>query len=233
MADDDGVHGVVANVEGKTTTIPCKAVVLAAGPAEASATPTYRSKQTRKLTMNTTQNTLAKAAAMCITALALSSGAIAQDKPAYDQAKASAKATYDAEHKQCGALAGNAKDICVEEAKARRVGTEANAEAAYKGTPEARAEAAKDIAEANYDVAKERCDDKGGNAKDVCVKEAKAALEKSKADAKAGMKVSEARHDAAKDKMDADYKVAKEKCDTLAGDAKDSCVAQAKMTYKQ
>ena len=37
VADDDGVHGVVANVEGRTTTIACKAVVLAAGGFEANA----------------------------------------------------------------------------------------------------------------------------------------------------------------------------------------------------
>src|SRR5579862_891519 len=37
VADDDGVHGVVANVEGKTTTIPCEGVVLACGGFEANA----------------------------------------------------------------------------------------------------------------------------------------------------------------------------------------------------
>jgi len=37
IADDDGVHGVIANVEGKTTQIPCKAVVLACGGFEANA----------------------------------------------------------------------------------------------------------------------------------------------------------------------------------------------------
>jgi len=37
IADDDGVHGVVANVEGKTTEIACKAVVLACGGFEANA----------------------------------------------------------------------------------------------------------------------------------------------------------------------------------------------------
>src|SRR2546430_6341260 len=36
-ADDDGVHGVVANVEGKTTSIRAKAVVLACGGFEAKA----------------------------------------------------------------------------------------------------------------------------------------------------------------------------------------------------
>jgi tricarballylate dehydrogenase len=37
IADDDGVHGVVANVEGKTVQIPAKAVILACGGFEANA----------------------------------------------------------------------------------------------------------------------------------------------------------------------------------------------------
>jgi tricarballylate dehydrogenase len=37
IADDDGVHGVIANVAGKTTSIPAKAVVLASGGFEANA----------------------------------------------------------------------------------------------------------------------------------------------------------------------------------------------------
>ncbi len=37
IADDDGVHGVIANVEGKTTEIKAKAVVLACGGFEANA----------------------------------------------------------------------------------------------------------------------------------------------------------------------------------------------------
>jgi tricarballylate dehydrogenase len=37
IADDDGVHGVIAKVEGKTTRIPAKAVVLACGGFEANA----------------------------------------------------------------------------------------------------------------------------------------------------------------------------------------------------
>ena len=37
IADDDGVHGVIAKVEGKTTRIPAKAIVLACGGFEANA----------------------------------------------------------------------------------------------------------------------------------------------------------------------------------------------------
>src|SRR5262250_2225604 len=37
IADDEGVHGVIAKVEGKTTQIPAKAVILASGGFEANA----------------------------------------------------------------------------------------------------------------------------------------------------------------------------------------------------
>jgi len=165
-------------------------------------------------------------------ALAFAVGAnAAGDKTAYENAKASAKSTYEAASKQCDAMNGNAKDICVAEAKAARTKTEANAEAAYQGTPKARAHAVEEIAEANYKVAKERCDDRTGNDKDVCMKVAKAELTRAKADAKANRKTVEARQDAAKDKLEADYKVAAEKCDALNGDAKSACVRDAKAKY--
>ena len=128
-------------------------------------------------------------------------------------------------------MSGNAKDICVAEAKAKQTRTEMMAEAAWKDTPKAHEHATHEIAEADYKVAKERCDDKAGNDKDVCVKEAKAVMVKANADAKATHKVADARVDASKDKREADYKVAAEKCDAMAGDAKSACVAQAKAKY--
>ena len=45
------------------------------------------------------------------------------DKTAYESAKASAKSTYEAAKARCDALSGNAKDICVAEAKAARTKT--------------------------------------------------------------------------------------------------------------
>ena len=171
----------------------------------------------------------------CAVALAFGSlGAhAAGDKSAYEQTKSTAKAAYDADKKGCDALGGNAKDICVAEAKAKRTRSEQEAEASWKGTPKAREHAVHEIAEADYAVAKERCDDKGGNEKDVCRKEAKAAMTKTVADAKATKKGTEARMDAADDKRDADYKVATEKCDALSGDAKRACVDAAKAQYKK
>jgi hypothetical protein len=177
-------------------------------------------------------SSLARALAVGAGALSLATAALAAgDKSAYDSAKASAKSTYEAAAKRCDTMNGNAKDICVAEAKAARTKTEVEAEAAYKGTPKARAHAVDEIAEANYKVAKERCDDRTGNDKDVCIKVAKAELTKAKADAKANRKTVEARSDAAKDKREAEYKVAAEKCDALNGDAKSACVKNAKAKY--
>ena len=177
-------------------------------------------------------SSLARAVAFAVATMAIAGGAhAAGDKTAYDSAKASAKTTYESASKACDAMSGNAKDVCVLEAKAARVKTEEEAEATYKNTPKAREHATHEIAEANYKVAKERCDDKTGNDKDVCVKEAKAAMTKAQADAKASYKSTEAKMDAAKDKREADYKVAAEKCDAMAGDA-GSLVAQAKAKYK-
>ena len=175
---------------------------------------------------------LARTALVCLATLTLAAGAqAAGDKSAYESAKASAKPTYETAAKQCDAMNGNAKDVCVAEAKAARVKTEEDAEAAYKNTPKARAHAVHEIAEANYKVAKERCDARTGNDKDVCIKVAKAELTRAEADAKATRKTADARNDAAKDKREAEYNVAAQKCDAMNGDAKSTCVKDAKAKY--
>lgn len=153
-----------------------------------------------------------------------------------------AETQYKADKERCSSLSGNAKDICVQEAKGKEKIAEADAEAAYKSTDKARYDARLARVEAEYAVAKEKCDDLSGNSKDVCVKEAKAAEVKGKADAKvnqvssestheAAVKTAKARADAAEDKRDADYKVAIEKCDSLASAAKDQCVKDAKLRF--
>ncbi len=155
----------------------------------------------------------------------------AGDKTAYENAKASATSTYEAASKRCDPMSGNARDVCVAEAKAARTTTEENARAAYEGTPKARAHAKEEIADANYKVARERCDERTGNDKDVCIKVAKAERTRAKADAKAHRKTVEARQDADKDKREAEYNVAAQKCDALSGDARSACVKDAKARY--
>lgn len=154
--------------------------------------------------------------------------AMALDKTQYKAEKDRIEETAKTDKKACDAMSGNAKDVCVEEAKAREKVAKAELEASYTGKPRDQEKLAKARADAAYDVAKEKCDDKAGNDKDVCVKEAKAAKDKAMADLKASKKSTSARSDATDDKRDAQYDVAREKCDALAGDAKDRCVANAK-----
>jgi len=163
-------------------------------------------------------------------------------KDGYAQAKKDADAQYKVDKNACSALSGNAKDICIAEAKGKDDIAKAEAAAAYENTPKTREATRVAYAQANYNISMEKCDDLAGNRKDVCVKEAKAELVKGKADAKvdrvaantrqeAAAKQTEARNEASADKRDAEYKVAIEKCDALAGPAKDACVGNAKVQY--
>ena len=163
-------------------------------------------------------------------------------KDGYAQAKKDADAQYKIDKNACSALSGNAKDICIAEAKGKDDIAKAEAAAAYENTPKTREATRVAYAQANYNIRLEKCDDLAGNRKDVCVKEAKAELVKGKADAKvdrvaantrqdAAAKQAEARNEANAEKRDADYKVAIEKCDALAGPAKDACVGNAKVQY--
>ena len=187
--------------------------------------------------------------------LAYSFNVMAQNMSQEDH-KASDKnivSEYKSAKVNCGSFSGNAKDICVAEAKGKENVEKAELEASYRPSRQARYEVNVAKAEADYAVAKEKCDDSAGNVKNVCVKEAKAALIGAKADATAQLKSStanataneevsaahtkaivkgnDARMDAAVDKRDADYSVAKEKCDSLAGGVKETCTKEAKLRY--
>jgi hypothetical protein len=163
-------------------------------------------------------------------------------KDSYTMAKKDADTQYKIDKEACSSLSGNAKDICVAEAKGKDSAAKADAEASYTNTPKARESARVAHAKATYDVSIKKCDDLAGNRKDVCVKEAKAEFVRAKADAKvdrvaldtrkdAMAKQAEASKEANADKRDADYKVATEKCDALAGPAKDACVSNAKLQF--
>jgi hypothetical protein len=151
-------------------------------------------------------------------------------------------AEFKTQKQSCDSRSGNAKDICMAEAKGNEKVAKAELDARDKGTPKARQDALAARADANYEVAKERCDDLAGNTKDVCLKDAKATLVKATADAKlerkttdantsAGEKISDAQVQANKTKREADYKAARERCDTFAGAAKDTCVNEAKSRF--
>ena len=171
--------------------------------------------------------------ALAIAALFAATGAYAatMSKAEYSAAKDHIGADYKTDKAGCDSLSGNAKDICVEQAKGKENVARAELEANYSGKAADFNKLEVVKADASYAIAKEMCDDKGGNAKDVCVAEAKSTHTKALADAKLGKKVGEARKDAIDDKRDADYKVAAEKCESLAGDAKAACISDAKARF--
>jgi cytoskeletal protein RodZ len=86
---------------------------------------------------------------------------------------ARADADYAIAKEKCDDLAGNAKDVCVKEAKAAHTRAKVDAKANRK-VSEIRKDAAEDKRDASYEVAKERCETFAGDAKAQCVKEAKA-----------------------------------------------------------
>lgn len=184
--------------------------------------------------------------ALCATTL-MATSAFALSNDEYKVEKDRIAADYKAAKAQCKSLAGNAKDVCEEEAKGREKVAKADLEHRKDPSDKNRHDLAKAKADADYDVAKEKCDDLKGNPKDVCKADAKAAhvkaLEAAKVnearadgdkhgDAKAA-NVAEARKDAAENVREAEYKAAKERCDALSGDAKDKCQDDAKRTFAQ
>jgi hypothetical protein len=152
-------------------------------------------------------------------------------KDEYKTTKDRISADYKADKKACDAMEGNAKDICVQEAKAKEKIAKAELQYSHSGKPVDQRKIIEAKADGAYEVAKEKCDDLKGNDKDVCMQEAKAAKTKALADAKMNTDIRDAKKDAANDRRDADYKVAAEKCDAMAGEAKTQCIANAKARY--
>jgi len=202
--------------------------------------------------MNHAFHALSLAAALAVSPSALAAG---MTKAQHQAAEQGIEADYKAGKGACDARTGNAKDICVKEAKGREQVAKAELLAKYEPTPAHRNAVLVAKADAAYAVSVERCDDLAGNPKDVCVKEAKAAkvaatseakvlLETYKADTEAseasaaatGKAVAadaEVRQEATADRLAADYAVAKEKCDALAGDPKTRCLDDAKVRFSQ
>lgn len=105
-------------------------------------------------------------------------------KDVYKAEKDRIELEYKAQKARCDSLAGNARDICLIEAKGGEEVAEATLEAQFEPSRENRYKALAAKAEAEYAVAKERCDDQAGDAKEICLKEAKAAEAVAKAEAK-------------------------------------------------
>lgn len=164
-------------------------------------------------------------------------GLLSKDEIKHDENQISA--TFKAQRLACDRYSGNAKNICLAEAKGNAMVANADLDARDKDTSKAREEVWIARAEATYSVAKLRCNEVAGNTRDVCLKDAQGEYAKAKADASLDRKISDTQKSANerirdaqiaanRTKREADYKAARERCDSLAGSAKDSCIAQAR-----
>ena len=84
-----------------------------------------------------------------------------------------ADAAYAVAKEMCDDKAGNAKDVCVKEAKAVHTKSRADTKLHMK-VGEARMDAAEDKRDADYKVAAEKCESLAGDAKSACMSNAKA-----------------------------------------------------------
>ena len=100
------------------------------------------------------------------------------DKAATEALIARADADYSVAKEKCDDLSGNAKDVCVKDAKAAHTKAKVDAKANQKVT-EVRKDATQDKRDASFAAAKERCDTFAGDAKTQCVNDAKARFGKS------------------------------------------------------
>lgn len=120
-------------------------------------------------------------------ALAFSAGAVAADKLSkadYQAAQARIAAEYKFTRAKCDALAANAKDVCILEAKGGEKVAKAELEARNNPNEKTRYDLALAKVDADYVVAKEKCDDRKGDDRAACVKEAQAVEARARADAK-------------------------------------------------
>jgi hypothetical protein len=174
-------------------------------------------------------------------------------KVEYKSNKTAITAKLKADKLACAAQTGNAKDICVEEAKGVERVAMAELQANYEPSTKHNYDVSVAKAKSAFEVAKEKCDDQTGNAKDVCRKEADAAHTTAMAEAKlaekttmnntkAAEKITDAKTTAMDknvsaqktantDIVDAEYKTATEKCGAFAGDVKAKCVTEAKTRF--
>jgi len=83
-----------------------------------------------------------------------------------------AETAYDVAKEKCDDKAGNAKDVCVKEAKAQQTKALADAKLG-KEIQESKMDADQDKRKADYAVAAEKCDAMAGDAKANCVSTAK------------------------------------------------------------
>jgi len=98
-----------------------------------------------------------------------------------DQEEERIEQAAKADKERCNSMKGNAKDICMAEAKGKEKVAKAELDAKHaKDRVKAQQKVTEAKAEAKYEVDKQRCDDQKGEAKDACMKQARVERDKLK-----------------------------------------------------
>lgn len=192
--------------------------------------------------------------AMCVAASTQASDLL-MSRNEYNAMNGEIASRYSQGRIACKSLAGNARDVCMQEARGRKKIAQAELLQAYAPSPKHLFDVRMSRANADFALAKERCDDLSANARDLCRKEASRVFVSAKAEATLSETTREnnarAREKAAAvqaerternaeatsaaigAKRAADYDVAREKCESLAGTAKTDWLGDAKRRFGQ
>jgi hyperosmotically inducible protein len=107
------------------------------------------------------------------------------DPAAFRTMSKQAASDYKMAADKCKPLSGNAKSVCIEEAKLARARAEHEAVVQHNNTDKARINARTKLANADYALAKARCAGMAGSDKDGCLNNAQAVRTSALADARA------------------------------------------------
>jgi osmotically-inducible protein OsmY len=180
--------------------------------------------------MKTTILATLLATAVSASFAAAPTAALNHDPATYHNVTQKASADFKMASAKCTSMTGNAKMVCMEEAKTARAHAEADAIAQYNNTPKGRAKARTAVADADFSLAKAKCADMTGADKDSCLSTAASVHTAAVADAKADRAVaavgttdtiSPVTTTATRDAVKA---AAVDKCAQVAGQPKTGCL---------
>jgi hyperosmotically inducible protein len=173
--------------------------------------------------MKTTFLATLLATAVSASFAAAPTAALNHDPATYNNVTKKVAADYKAATAKCTAMTGNAKTVCMEEAKAARAHAEVDAVAQYNNTPTGRVKARTAVADADYSLAKAKCGDMTGTDKDACLANATSVHTAAVADAKSDRAVASSATGTTTS-GDATKAAAIDKCAQVAGQPKTGCL---------
>ncbi|MES3024100.1 MAG: BON domain-containing protein [Pseudomonadota bacterium] len=145
--------------------------------------------------------------------------ALNHDPATYRNATQKVASDYKAAVATCAGASGNAREVCLEEAKAARARAESEAVAQYNNTAAGREKARRKVADADYALAKVRCAGMSAADQEACIGRARDAHTAAIADAKAGRNGTLAANDTSREAM-------LRKCEQLTGRKDTACLLE-------